>query len=74
MNVQCMSAPPEQLTTKQAAEYLSRAGLPLTAQTLAQYRYINKGPRFIRARGHFVRYTVTALDAYVAERDAQVAS
>ena len=69
-----MTKPAEPLTTEQAAEYLTRAGLPLTALTLAQYRYIEKGPRFIKSRGHFVRYRTEDLDAYLAERDAELAS
>ena len=69
-----MTKPAEPLTIEQVVEYFIRAGLSLTALTLVQYRYIEKGPRFIKSRGHFVRYRTEDLDAYLAERDAEVAS
>ena len=50
---------PKQMTTKQAADYLS-----LSPHTLNQWRSLGKGPRFVRLGGA-VRYPKTFLDSYL---------
>ena len=50
------------LTTPQAAEYLS-----LSPNTLNRWRWSGDGPRFIKM-GRAVRYRVTDLDEWIAER------
>lgn len=50
------------LNTKEAAKYLG-----LSPYTLERWRYLVKGPRFIRVGGKAVRYRQSALDAFIAE-------
>ena len=48
------------LNTKEAAEYLG-----LSPYTLERWRYLGKGPRFIRVGSKSVRYRQTDLDAFL---------
>lgn len=57
-----MSDPDDLLTTKEAAALLG-----MSAATLAQYRYIEKGPRYVKVRGHLVRYRRSDVAAYEAQ-------
>lgn len=50
----------DNLTTKSAAEYLGS-----TPATLNTWRYLNKGPRYVRM-GRKIMYRRADLDAYLA--------
>lgn len=50
------------LTTSEAAAYLS-----IQPTTLEQWRWNGKSPRFVKI-GRSVRYRITDLDAFLAER------
>lgn len=56
------------LGTKAAAAYLGVA-----VQTLANWRYANRGPRFTRT-GRSVKYRQADLDAYLARNDSRPAA
>ena len=55
---------PRYLTTDQAAQYLN-----IPANTLHHWRYVGKGPAFVRtnpdARRNVVRYARAALDEWI---------
>lgn len=50
----------ELLDENEAGEYLN-----VPARTLGQWRYLNKGPAFIRVGPRHVRYRRSDLDAYL---------
>lgn len=56
------SIPPRALDAEHAAAYLGR---PRSAGTLANWRSMGKGPRYIRVLGRPV-YLIDDLDAYLA--------
>jgi len=58
---------PEWLSRKQAANYLSALGCPITAKTLANMAANNNkggGPSYMRFRWGSVRYLKSDLDAW----------
>lgn len=59
------SIPPGALNTEHAAAYIGR---PESAKTLANWRSLAKGPKFIVVLGRPV-YRIADLDAYLAAGD-----
>lgn len=59
----------ELMTTQQATAYLT-----LGPQTLAQWRYLRRGPRFIKLGERNVRYLRSDLDAWVESQCVDVAA
>lgn len=60
---------------KEAANYLTQKGYPITAATLAKYAANNnagKGPPFTRFRWKMVRYSKTDLDAWAAKEGERI--
>lgn len=52
----------ELLDTKQAAAYLG-----LHPQTLADWRYMRKGPKWLKAGGRKIRYRISDIDRWLEE-------
>lgn len=64
---------PNALTTRQAAEYLSRFhGIPHAPSTLEVYRSYGKGPSYIRIGSRRIRYSLSALDNYAKGIEVKV--
>lgn len=56
-----------------ASAYLTEKGYPTAEATLAKYRTLGGGPRFIRY-GRRIRYRPSALDEYIASRARELRS
>jgi hypothetical protein len=54
-----------------ASEYLTERGYPTAEATLAKYRTIGGGPKFLRF-GRRIRYRPSALDEHVASRTREL--
>ena len=59
--------PKQYLSRKEASEYLKSRGLPVAVATLAKYATVGGGPEF-HSFGRFPRYSVDALDDWVAAK------
>lgn len=56
----------QMMNEKEAAAYLG-----LSARTLQQWRYLKRGPRYVKVSERCVRYRLVDLDDWVATRLSQ---
>ncbi|MCK5296017.1 MAG: DNA-binding protein [Alphaproteobacteria bacterium] len=58
----------EYLTRKEAAEYLTNKGFPISPKTLAKYATVGGSPEYRRFGNRRVVYAVTALDEWAKNK------
>ena len=66
------NGPDQQLTDKQACEYAAARGVYISTNILKLLRRDDKGPRYLRINGYYIRYTRRFLDPYIEARLPQV--
>jgi hypothetical protein len=75
-NGKCNGLDPDaELTVSEAVDYVTSHGVPINENILALSRAKNPlcdGPKFLKIRGHWIRYTPRFLDDYIASRLTQV--